>query len=33
VTGTHSLLFEGTPTHPGPDRLWDIIEKHRVTTL
>ena len=21
------------PTHPGPDRLWSIIEKHRATTL
>jgi acetyl-CoA synthetase len=33
LNGTHSLLFEGTPTYPGPDRLWEIVEKHRATTL
>jgi len=27
------LLFEGAPTHPGPDRLWGLVERHRVTTL
>lgn len=30
---THTLLFEGTPTHPGPERLWATIEKHKATTL
>jgi len=33
LNGTHTLLFEGTPTHPGPDRLWDIVAKHKATTL
>jgi acetyl-CoA synthetase len=28
-----SVLFEGAPTHPGPDRLWAIIEKYKVTIL
>ena len=27
------LLVEGAPTHPGPDRLWATVERHRVTTL
>jgi acetyl-CoA synthetase len=27
------LLFEGAPTHPGPDRLWSLVERHGVTTL
>lgn len=27
------LLFEGAPTHPDPGRLWDIVERHGVTTL
>jgi acetyl-CoA synthetase len=27
------LLFEGAPTHPGPDRMWSLVERHRVTTL
>ena len=29
--GATTLMYEGVPTHPGPDRLWDIIERHRVT--
>ncbi|HWD72983.1 MAG TPA: AMP-binding protein [Actinomycetota bacterium] len=27
------LLHEGTPTHPGPDRLWALCERHGVTIL
>ena len=23
----HDVMYEGTPTHPGPDRWWDIIER------
>lgn len=26
-----SILFEGIPTYPGPDRLWRIIDDHNVT--
>ena len=33
LNGCHTLLFEGVPTYPGPDRLWDTIAKHRATTL
>ncbi len=33
VNGTHTVMFEGTPTYPGPDRLWSVVAKHRVTTL
>jgi len=28
--GTTVLMYEGAPNHPGPDRFWDIIERHRV---
>ncbi|MDD4985299.1 MAG: acetate--CoA ligase, partial [Dehalococcoidales bacterium] len=28
--GTTSLVFEGVPNYPHPDRFWDIIEKYRV---
>ena len=28
--GTTSLVFEGVPSYPHPDRFWEIIEKHRV---
>jgi acetyl-CoA synthetase len=28
--GATSLMFEGIPTYPDPDRYWEIIEKHSV---
>ena len=28
--GGTSLMFEGVPTYPHPDRFWDIIEKYQV---
>jgi len=28
--GATSLMFEGVPTCPKPDRFWQIVEKHRV---
>jgi acetyl-CoA synthetase len=31
--GATLVLFEGVPDHPGPDRLWSIVERHRVTVL
>ena len=38
VTGAGALgatvfLFEGAPNFPGPDRIWDMVERHRITTL
>ncbi len=29
--GATFVIFEGAPDFPNPDRLWDIIERHRVT--
>ena len=29
--GATVLLFEGTPTHPQPDRFWKIIEDYKVS--
>ena len=29
--GTTILMYEGGPTHPQPDRFWDIIDRHKVT--
>jgi acetyl-CoA synthetase len=26
-------MYEGAPTTPGPDRFWDIIERHKVSIL
>jgi len=31
--GTTNILFEGTPTHPTPERWWSIVEKNGVTIL
>ena len=31
--GATVFLYEGAPNHPGPDRIWDMIERHRITTL
>jgi acetyl-CoA synthetase len=29
--GATTVLYEGAPNHPQPDRFWDIIERHRVS--
>jgi acetyl-CoA synthetase len=31
--GASSIIFEGIPNHPQPDRFWDIIERYKVTTF
>jgi acetyl-CoA synthetase len=28
-----SVIYEGTPDHPGRDRFWSIVEKYGVTIL
>jgi len=28
--GGTSLMFEGVPSYPKPDRFWDVVEKHKV---
>src|SRR5258705_398231 len=33
LTGGTAVLFEGTPDYPKPDRLWSVLERHRVTVL
>ncbi len=33
LLGARLLLYEGAPDHPGPDRLWDLVARHRVTHL
>ncbi|MDP9362724.1 MAG: AMP-binding protein, partial [Chloroflexota bacterium] len=33
MLGATLLLFEGTPDFPAPDRLWRLVDDHRVTTL
>lgn len=31
--GATSLMYEGAPNWPEPDRFWDIIERHKVNIL
>jgi len=33
ANGATSLMYEGVPTHPKPDRWWSIIEKWGVTVF
>ena len=28
--GATSVMFEGVPSYPGPDRFWEIVEKFKV---
>jgi acetyl-CoA synthetase len=31
--GATVFLYEGAPNFPAPDRIWDMVERHRITTL
>src|SRR5690349_11481099 len=31
--GATSLMYEGAPNHPEPDRFWRIIDRHRVSVF
>jgi acetyl-CoA synthetase len=33
LLGATSVIYEGAPSHPFPDRWWDIVERHGVTVL
>ncbi|MBK8988568.1 MAG: acetate--CoA ligase [Chloroflexi bacterium] len=33
ILGTTSLMYEGAPTHPYPDRWWSLVAKYGVTIL
>ena len=33
ANGATSLMFEGAPNHPQPDRIWDIVARWGVTIL
>ena len=33
LLGATMLLFDGAPDYPGPDRLWAMVERHRLTAL
>src|SRR5207253_10220168 len=31
--GATVFLYEGAPNFPQADRIWDMVERHRITTL
>jgi acetyl-CoA synthetase len=33
LLGARIVLYEGAPDFPGPDRLWSLVARHRVTHL
>ncbi|MBM4397592.1 MAG: AMP-binding protein [Deltaproteobacteria bacterium] len=33
LLGGTAVLFEGTPDWPAPDRLWSLVERHRIDVL
>jgi acetyl-CoA synthetase len=33
ANGATSLIYEGAPMHPHPGRVWEIIDKHKVSIL
>jgi acetyl-CoA synthetase len=33
LLGATMMLYDGAPDFPGSDRLWQLVERHRVTTL
>jgi acetyl-CoA synthetase len=33
LRGITSLMYEGAPDYPQPDRWWDLVEKYKVTII
>ncbi|HEX8939148.1 MAG TPA: acetate--CoA ligase [Candidatus Limnocylindrales bacterium] len=33
INATTSIMYEGAPDYPTPDRWWSIVEKYRATVL
>lgn len=33
LRGATIVLLEGTPDYPGPGRMWEMVERHRITVL
>jgi acetyl-CoA synthetase len=31
ANGATSVIYEGAPNHPAPDRFWQLIDKYKVT--
>src|SRR5205085_8994500 len=33
LLGATMIVYDGAPDYPGPDRLWSMVERHRVSAL
>ena len=33
ANGGTVVLYEGAPDHPEPDRVWSLVERHKITIL
>ena len=33
LLGATMVIYDGAPDYPAPNRLWSLVERHRVTTL
>ena len=33
MNGITTVIYEGAPTHPGPDRFWELIARYKATIL
>ncbi|MFW9919803.1 MAG: AMP-binding protein [Candidatus Thorarchaeota archaeon] len=33
LLGATFFLYDGAPDYPGPERLWSLVEKHRINVL
>ena len=33
LNGATQVMYEGAPTYPSPDRLWDLVNKYKVTVF
>lgn len=31
--GATTVMYEGAPNHPGPDRFWELVAKHKINIL
>ena len=33
LLGATLFIYDGAPNYPGPDRLWALVERHKITQL
>src|SRR5436309_2330622 len=33
LLGATMMLYDGAPDFPGPDRVWSLVDRHKVTAL